>query len=275
MRPAFSVVIPAHDEEAVISRCLAFVAHLDPGEAEVVVVANGCSDGTASAAAAIPDVRVIELEEAGKTTALNAGDSAVAAFPRVYLDADVSVSALALRSVRDAVAGDKARVCAPSVELLTEGRPWSVRAFYRAYRALPYVQNGLTGLGLYAISEAGRRRFEEFPNVMADDLFVQRLFDPAERVVLTNCSFVVQTPRTLRSLTAVRARIARANAQLAAHDEGQSATGSETARALIRLVIGNPRLLAAACVYAGVTFVARTRARLAPGSDWIRDFTTR
>ena len=46
-----SVVIPAHDEEAVVGRCLA--ALLDgarPGELDVVVVCNGCTDATADIA---------------------------------------------------------------------------------------------------------------------------------------------------------------------------------------------------------------------------------
>src|SRR4051794_31851306 len=76
--PTFSVVIPAHDEESVIGRCLAaWSGELEPGEAEVVVVANGCSDGTAEAARDF-GVRVLELPAASKSAALNAGDGAVA-----------------------------------------------------------------------------------------------------------------------------------------------------------------------------------------------------
>ncbi|MGD9408165.1 MAG: glycosyltransferase, partial [Gammaproteobacteria bacterium] len=47
-RDLISVVIPAHDEEAVIQRTLgALLRSADPGEFEVIVVCNGCSDATA------------------------------------------------------------------------------------------------------------------------------------------------------------------------------------------------------------------------------------
>ena len=46
-----SVVIPAHDEEAVIERCLGtLLADARAGEVEVVVVCNGCTDDTAARA---------------------------------------------------------------------------------------------------------------------------------------------------------------------------------------------------------------------------------
>src|SRR5438105_4681173 len=61
-----SVVVPAHDEAAVIGRCLrALTEGSDPGEVEVVVVCNGCRDDTAaSARAAWADVVVAEVPEA-------------------------------------------------------------------------------------------------------------------------------------------------------------------------------------------------------------------
>ena len=49
-----SVIIPAHNEESVIARCLeAFVTGAEPGELEAIVVANGCSDATAEIALAM------------------------------------------------------------------------------------------------------------------------------------------------------------------------------------------------------------------------------
>ena len=44
-----SVVIAAHDEESVLPRCLrALLDAAGPGEFEVFVVANGCTDRTAA-----------------------------------------------------------------------------------------------------------------------------------------------------------------------------------------------------------------------------------
>src|SRR5688572_25787192 len=86
-----SVVIPAHNEEAVIARCLAaLVRGARDGELDVVVVCNGCSDRTAQAARGFgASVTVIETDVASKVHALNLGDAAARSFPRFYIDADV------------------------------------------------------------------------------------------------------------------------------------------------------------------------------------------
>ena len=68
------VIIPAHNEEAVIGRCLGtLLAAAPPGALEVIVVANGCSDRTAATAAAFgpPDVRVVELGQASEHAAIH------------------------------------------------------------------------------------------------------------------------------------------------------------------------------------------------------------
>ena len=82
---AGSVIIPAHDEAAVIARCLSSLfSEIDPAQLEVVVVCNGCSDGTPDVvtASGFP-VRVVEIPEASKMKALTAGDAAARSFPRV------------------------------------------------------------------------------------------------------------------------------------------------------------------------------------------------
>ncbi|MEC7669161.1 MAG: glycosyltransferase, partial [Pseudomonadota bacterium] len=80
-----SVIIPAHNEAAVIGRCLASVLASDPVRfLQVVVVANGCSDDTARLAQSYNDqfaengweLTVLDLPVGGKPNALNAGDAA-------------------------------------------------------------------------------------------------------------------------------------------------------------------------------------------------------
>ena len=49
--PLASVVIPAHNERRVIGRCLrALREGAAPGELDVIVVANACTDDTAAIA---------------------------------------------------------------------------------------------------------------------------------------------------------------------------------------------------------------------------------
>ena len=62
-RPLGSVIVPAHDEAAVIARCLgALLEEVAPGTLDVVVACNGCTDATAAVAREwAPLVRVLEL----------------------------------------------------------------------------------------------------------------------------------------------------------------------------------------------------------------------
>ncbi|MEJ5914123.1 glycosyltransferase family 2 protein [Pseudokineococcus sp. 1T1Z-3] len=273
--PSLSVVIPAHQEEGVVGRCLdAFLPGL--GErVEVVVVPNGCTDRTAEVARERPGVRVVELAGGSKRAALDAGDAAASVYPRVYLDADVVVSAPALEAVADVLRGAAPRAAAPRVRFLTTGRPWVVRAFFAAYERTPYVRDGLVGLGLYGLSRSGRARFGAFPAVTSDDLFVQRTFAPHERVVVVDHVFDVETPRTLRALVAVRTRTAQGNAELAAGGEpAHAASTGATVRALARGVLRDPRTAPSSAVYVAVVLWARVRSRHVP-ETWHRDETTR
>ncbi len=62
-----SIVIAAYNEAAVIGRCLdALLSGAAPGEFDVTVVANGCTDDTAEVAARA-GVRVLDLSSPGKT----------------------------------------------------------------------------------------------------------------------------------------------------------------------------------------------------------------
>jgi hypothetical protein len=275
-----TVVVPAHDEAGVLAERLGgLVRGLPEGSAEVIVVANGCTDDTVAVARSLAGVDVVVIPQASKTAALNAGDRRATRYPRVYLDADVRLSPEALAVlVRELRTGEPV-VAAPRVRFDLDGCSGVVRAFFAAFRRLPYTRRGLVGLGVYGLSESARERFGDFPDVVADDLYVQRLFSEEERVVV-DAAFDVVAPRTLRSLLQVRTRAARGNQELAARAaelgiEDRS-TSSGTARALAAEVARNPTLLPAAVVYLCVTAVARARARRAgTGTAWERDESSR
>jgi exopolysaccharide biosynthesis WecB/TagA/CpsF family protein len=60
--PAGAIIIPAHNEAAVLGRTLDCLAELlSGGFTEINVASNGCTDGTAAVAAARPGVRVIDV----------------------------------------------------------------------------------------------------------------------------------------------------------------------------------------------------------------------
>src|ERR1700722_1791397 len=84
-----SIIIPAHNEQATISRLLTLLlAEADPGEFDLVVVCNGCTDATAEVASGFgADVRVLEISEASKRVALQVGNENAYSPSRIYVDA--------------------------------------------------------------------------------------------------------------------------------------------------------------------------------------------
>ncbi|MEI6084582.1 MAG: glycosyltransferase [Verrucomicrobiota bacterium] len=87
-RPALSVIIPVHNGGAKFRQCL---ASLTPAPLDIIVVANGDTDGSAQVAGAF-GAQVIRLPEAcGPAQARNAGAQAAKGEVLLFLDADVSV----------------------------------------------------------------------------------------------------------------------------------------------------------------------------------------
>lgn len=207
-RPAFSVVIPAHNEENVLARCLdALLVDTRPGELEVVVAANGCTDRTVDIARSYGNsVIVVEVQEASKHAALNAGDAAASVFPRAYLDADIAVSVAAIRSVMDEMERNGAFVGAPRAVIDLCGCSAVVRSFYRVWCEMPWFTDNLVGSGVYILSAAGHARLGAFPAITNDDQYVHDLFEVGERVTSHAFEFLVRPPRTVEGLIKRRTR---------------------------------------------------------------------
>lgn len=203
-----SIVIPAHNEESVIAACLSRILEgSKPGELEVIVACNGCTDSTASLARRVGTaITVVETSDASKTIALNLGDSHATAYPRFYIDADIAIGVDAIRAVACVLQEGRALAAAPRMEVDLAGASWPVRAFYTVWRRLPYHRHGMIGSGVYALSQAGRGRFGAFPMIIADDGYVRALFKPDERVTLDDHCFVVKAPRRLFDLIKIKTR---------------------------------------------------------------------
>ena len=214
--PIASIIIPAHNEESVIGRCLRSITEdARPGEFEIIVVGNGCTDATCDIASGFSsDVRVLHSSKASKVAALNLGDRSASHFPRFYVDADIEISADAIRGACRSL--HQTGICAAAPRIawdLGECNAW-VRAFYRAWRLQPYFDNGRLGSGVYALNRDGHERLSRFPDVTADDEYVRRLFKPQERVTDFDHCFIATPPRTLRDLVRIKTRSRRGNQQL-------------------------------------------------------------
>ncbi|WP_027577861.1 glycosyltransferase [Bradyrhizobium sp. Ai1a-2] len=275
-----SIVVPAHNESAVIARTLRpWVEGPGSEDISVVVVCNGCTDDTAGVARRFGSpVRVIESEIASKTHALNLGDQNSDSFPRIYIDADILISLDAIRALARRLERGDVLAVAPTPEIDLSGCSWMVRQYFSVRSRLPSAGQGIGGSGVYALSEAGRRRFTQFPDVIADDTYVRIQFKPEERETLTSVKSTVFPARTIRQLIAVRSRAHAGTFELARRFPELSANKGKTNNRTLIGLLKDPRLWPGLAIYFGVNILARWRAAArsrAKAPRWQRDDTSR
>lgn len=203
-----SVIIPAYNEENVIAATLAeLIDGAISGEIEVIVVCNGCTDNTVEVVKSFGSViRCIETEVSSKANALNLGDATARGFPRFYQDADVVLSLDAIRQIIKVLGSGRFLAAGPRMGLDLRISSWPVRAYYEVWQQLPYVRGGMIGVGVYALSQNGRKRFDKFPAIIADDRFIRALFKENERTVVSACCSVVKAPANLSALIKIKTR---------------------------------------------------------------------
>lgn len=271
-----SIVMPAHDEASLIGKSLRLLlADAHPGEFEVVVVCNGCSDDTAAAArAAAPDALVLEIETASKSAALNAGDEAATAYPRFYMDADIGIKAGGLRTLAGVLERGEMMAVAPSVGHRWRASPsWFVRSYYRLWSALPAGAAGIFGTGVIGLTEASRSRFGQWPDVIADDYFCDTLFTGSEKMRHPDVAVELDVPSTLLALVRRKARVRNGNLQVRRDLAPQAA--AQPSASLRDVVRRKPALLVDAPAFVGVTLAARALAardrRTGKAGQWRRD----
>lgn len=274
---AVSIVVPAHNEAAVIAgnmrRLLDGTA---PGEFDVVVVANACADGTADAARRVDGVRVIETPVPGKPNALRLGDAQCRTFPRIYLDADVELDAPSVRALAKACAAPGVLACAPAPELDLSAVGWLVKRVHRVHEQLIAPNRTLAGAGCYVLTEQGHARVFPMPDVISDDGLVHASFAPHERVVVPEARSLVRPARTVPAYLNRRVRVRRGNRQLA--ELGRSAPEGRLALGALVSLVKRRRVspLDGGCYLAVLALDrALTRLRRGRGTAWGSDASSR
>ena len=277
-----SVIMPAFNEAAGIGGTLRGLLDSPQFDAdiEIVVAANGCTDGTASIARSF-GVHVLEIRTASKTAALNAADQVVHGEVRIYMDADVRVTPALLRQLAAAVTrpGVAAAVPRPVVDLA--GSTWPVRAYYAVNGRLPVFRGRLFGRGLIALSAEARSRFDRFPEITADDMFLDAIVGADEKVEI-DAVVPVRAPRRTSDLVRRVARAREGNAEFwrfirsAPPEYGLPADpvpGPSSWSWLRHVLVRSPWLLPAAACYVGIVVLAEAKRR-SPGwsvrSGWGR-----
>jgi glycosyltransferase involved in cell wall biosynthesis len=265
----------------VIGRLLEqLVSAAQPGEFDVIVVANGCTDDTAEIAAVCgPMVRVVSIPVPSKRAALVAGDQAALDFPRIYVDADVEIGAADIRALHAALGQQGALAAGPDRALTLAGCPWPVRWYYDVWTRLPEVRTGLFGRGVIGLSADGHARIAKLPPLLADDLAWSVAFAPHERLIVTEATAVVHPPRTFSDLLRRRVRAAIGVAQVERVAGAPPSTARTRPTDVLSLVRQEPRMAPRAVVFLGVAILSRLRAsravRRGDFSTWLRDESSR
>lgn len=271
-----SVILPASNEEAWIGPCLDALIASDPigSAAEILVIANACRDGTvmqaqarvAAARAAGWDLQVFDLAEPGKLNALNVGDTHAKGPNRVYLDADVVVSAPLMRQIHDALSEADGAAYASGRATIPQAESRVTRAYARFWQKLPFARSTAPGYGLFAVNAKGRARWAAFPQIISDDTFVRLQFLPQERIGLP-ASYSWPMVEGFAKLVKVRRRQDEGVAEIAQNwpellaREGKSRLGK---RRLIGLAVADPLGFA---TYAAVSLAVKLGPK---GQGWVR-----
>ncbi len=270
-----SVIIPAHNEEAWIDRCLAALLAQsgDTGTVQILVVANACQDRTVSLAQGYADraaaqgwtLAVLDLPQGGKVHALNAGDLAARGAARIYLDADIACDPAMLSQLRAALDTEAPRYATGTLAV-APAESWVTRAYASVWRRLPFVQGGTVGAGLFAVNAAGRARWGDFPPVISDDTFIRLSFAPEERIEVS-ARYHWPMVEGFANLVRVRRRQDAGVEELRRHypalfaNEGKAQlTLSDLARIALRVPLGF-------LIYLSVHVAVRMRP---PAADWTR-----
>ncbi|MFC5381919.1 glycosyltransferase family 2 protein [Aquipuribacter nitratireducens] len=280
-----SVVVPAHNEAAVLRRCLTtLVDGARPG-VDVVVVVNGSTDATTDEAlslvpaftAAGHALRVEVLPSLGKAAALRRGVALASAHPLVLLDADVELSGDSLSALVSALPerpGPHVATARSDIDA-SQSSVW-VRSWVRTWSGLPYAREHLVGSGVVAVDRCGADVVAALPDVTNDDAWIRRQFGPGERAA-TDVVFTLTAPRTLRALVRRRARVVLGNEALEREfGPDQAATRGGDLLGLVRSRRATPADVA---VYVVVSLLVRLTAavRRARGrqGEWATDATSR
>ncbi len=276
-----SVIIPAHNEANVIGATLeSLFPGVAAGDIEIIVVCNACTDNTVVIVETFGEkVKCIISPVASKTNALNLGDNKASGFPRIYLDADVILSCDAVKIIAGVLQEGKYLAVAPKMRMDFSNTSWVVKSYYEVWQQLPYVQEGMIGTGVYALSKEGKERVGKFPDIIADDGYVRAMFNNKERTSVDNCYSLVRAPANLSGLNKIKMRSRLGRYELAEKFPELLKNEEKNYKFAILKLLSKVSYWVKIPVYVYVNMVTRVRAKkyyqLNKFAGWERDETSR
>jgi glycosyltransferase involved in cell wall biosynthesis len=222
----FSVIIPAYNEEKLISQTLNYLLADDYlSNIEILVVCNGCYDKTyenvnryieenqSSLNEKSITLLVTLIEEASKTNAINIGVIQTVAEIKILLDADIEMTGQGIETLVDELIERKLKGLTPKVTFSYQYSSFFVRQYYNiASQSFYNTKYRLSNV--IALSPEGVSTLGTLPKIIADDEYIRRLFSDSEVSISDNCAYTFICSKTLGSLLQVLTRVERGNIQL-------------------------------------------------------------
>ena len=201
----FSVIVPVHNEATRLDETVPRLLEGLPPGCEVIYVCNGCTDGSERLLRALvgKSAQIITAPR-GKAKAIRSGEERAHLMPRFYVDADVTIGGadlakLALRLV------EPIELVSPRIVFDMRGVGPAMRRVYRLSLSLPHARHAAFHHVL-GVSAAARSRWGRFPDLLADDAFIESRIPLKHKRVMSDVTVTVRPPRTLWSWIRVRAR---------------------------------------------------------------------
>lgn len=283
----FTVIIPAHNEEAVIGRCIATVLADAPTDhtMQIIVAANGCRDRTVEVArSTAPHALVLDIPRGSKTVAMNAASCQALHFPRIFLDADVQCSYGSLVALADTLRQPGVMAGSPLLKMDLSRSSAAIRSYYRVWLTQPYVTRAMVGSGCFGLSREGYERIGDFPEITGDDIWVHTRFTEEERRSVSQDTtgkpvyFLVSPPRRAVDQIRVETRRRLGNREVLRLYPSPHHSHSNSASDL-RAALRNGASLADVATYLTIKTIVRLRAawtnRRKGGIKWERDLRAR
>ncbi len=194
-KPFFSVIVPAHNSELYLAKCLRSVKMQEFKDYELIVVCDACTDSTAPLARVYAD-RVIETNYGMDGLARNAGIDAAEGYWLIFMDDDDwFLHEYVFQQLHDAAIDT-------DVDMLVFDFIWKGRGYYRN-------EGGRTNIAVW--SKCWRRSFvgdTRFPAIpfTSDEPFMQEIIAKKPRALFMKVPMYYYNYMRKGSQTEINAR---------------------------------------------------------------------
>jgi len=203
-----SLIIPAYNEENTIVRSLKnLTSSKQSFRLEIIVVCNGCTDRTETFAREFgPDVIVLSTAVPSKTKAINIAEKIARFYPIFYIDSDIIVSVESILGVAEYMQKKGILAASPKKTFALPKKKDLIHRYYEIWTDVQTHNGEMIGSGIYGVSEAGRKRFDNFPDVINDDTYFSIQFKAKERKIVELFSFTIFPPKNIIDLIRIKTR---------------------------------------------------------------------